>query len=108
MTPIALRSRTTLRCPGCEKEFDCINGEVVWTQCEVDKAVWSAWYDWIVRLRQGSAGVAETGFTLHTRDFTIARGDFLVVLVGHGRLGGSRVVQVENKTTGYVIQPGQR
>lgn len=106
ITPTPLRSRTTLRCQRCAKEYECINGEAVWGQCDVDRAVWSQWLNWIVRLGQADGSVVEVGFTLRTRDFTIAGGDFLVVLMKRTWSGKGKVVQIDNKTTGYIIKPG--
>jgi len=107
MTPIRLRVRARLRCPNCGQEYECISGEAVWGQCDVDRAVWSQWFDWIIRLRQANGSVAEVAFTLHRPDFTIAVGDFLVVLMKKTWSGQEKVVQVDNKTTGNVIRPGK-
>jgi len=107
ITPVVLRTRTTIRCRRCAQEYECVNGEAIWGQCDIDRAVWSQWLDWIVRLQQADGSVVEVGFTLHTRDFTIAGGDFLVVLMEQGWGGRSKVVQIDNKTTGNHIRPGK-
>jgi len=107
MASIVLRIPTTLRCPHCSQEYECLNGEAVWGQCNVDSAVWSQWFNWIVRLQQADGSIVEVGFTLHTPDFTIAGGDFLAVFMKRGWIGQYTVVEVENKTTGNVIKPGK-
>jgi transcription elongation factor Elf1 len=107
MTPIVSRTRTTLRCQQCAREYECVSGEAVWGQCDVDGDIWSQWLYWIVRLIQVDGSVVELGFTLHTRDFTIASGDFLVVLMKQTWTGKSKVVQIDNKTTEHFIRPGK-
>ncbi len=106
MTPIVLYTPTTLRCPRCTQEYECLNGEAVWGQCNVDSAVWSQWFDWIIRLQQVDGSIVEVGFTLCTSDFTIAGGDFLVVFMKRTWGGKDKVVQVENKTK-YTPTPGE-
>ena len=105
LTPTTLRTQIDLHCPQCSCAYGCLNGEVVWGRYTVDRAVWSMWVEWIVRLQQADGAFVETGFTLHTQDFTIANGDFLVVLsipAGRDRV---KVVYVENKSSGNIIMP---
>lgn len=106
VTPIVLNIVVTLQCLRCSRSFTCYNGFVVWGQRAVDRSPFSVWVEWIVRLRQSDNSVIETGFMLHTLDFTIANGDFLVILL-EPRSRQEKVVYVENKTSGYIIKPGK-
>lgn len=107
LTPAVPRVRTRLQCPSCGREYDCVNGEAVWGQRDIGRAIWSQWLDWIVRLQQADGSVVEVGFALHTPHFTIAGGDFLVILIKQTWSGQTKVVQIDNKTTGNVIRPGK-
>ena len=104
-TPITLRTVANLQCPKCARQYECLNGEVIWENYTIDRAVFSIWIDWILRLKQADGSFVETGFTLHTQDFTIANGDFLVVLTISAGRDRVKVVYVENKSSGNIIVP---
>jgi hypothetical protein len=105
LTPVALRTVVNLQCPRCSRWYECLNGEVIWENYTIDRAVFSIWVDWILRLKQADGSFVETGFTLHTQDFTIANGDFLVVLTIPAGRDRVKVVYVENKSSGNIIVP---
>jgi hypothetical protein len=105
LTPIALRTVAGVQCPKCSRRYECLSGEVIWGNYTIDRAVFSVWVDWILRLQQADGSFIETGFTLQTQDFTIANGDFLVVLTIPAGRDRVKVVYVENKSSGNIIMP---
>lgn len=108
-TPIVLRTETTLNCRNCSEGYVCVNGEVTWRGCSIEIPADSTdpfeWVDWTVRLLQADDSLVEVGFRLHNPDFKISGGDFLVVLTKRTRGGRGKVMCVENKTSGYLINP---
>jgi hypothetical protein len=105
LTPITLRTVASLQCPRCSRGYECLNGEVIWGNHTLDRAVFSVWVDWILRLQQADGSFVETGFTLQTQSFTIATGDFIVVLTVPAGRNRVKVVYVENKSSGNIIMP---
>ena len=67
-----------------------MNGEVVWGQSFFERTFFSAALHWTVRLQQLGEIVEEASFEVHTQDFTIAQGDYLVML-----FRGSKVIYRE-------------
>jgi transposase-like protein len=107
MTSLQLRTTKSIRCQNCRDTFSCATGEVSWARCNVDRHFLDKWLDWVVRLQQDEVNFVEFAFTLRNPDFSIAQGDFLVILVQQGGLGKEKVVCVENKSSGNIIMPGK-
>lgn len=108
-TPMVLRTETTLKCRNCSEKYVCLSGEVTSRELTIEIPFGSTdpseWADWTLRLLQADDSLVEVGFRLHNPDFNILGGDFLVVLIKRTGGGKSTVVCVDNKTSGYVINP---